>query len=194
MSQDDATSRTAEANARLAVLLAQCALGNQQAFADLYRATSAKLFGVTLRILRREDWAEEVLQESYVNIWNHAGDYAVQKSAPLTWMTSIVRNRSLDWLRRPRQEASGEEYEIAVETWQDDTPGPLEQLAQARDASALADCLGALDNRQRQTIMLAFFHGLSHSELAAHLKQPLGTIKTWVRRGLERLKNCLANA
>lgn len=194
MSRDDATGRTAAANARLAVLLAQCALGNQQAFADLYRATSAKLFGVTLRILRREDWAEEVLQESYVNIWNHAGDYAVQKSAPLTWMTSIVRNRSLDWLRRPRQEASGEEYDIAVEAWQDDTPGPLEQLAQTRDASALADCLGALDNRQRQTIMLAFFHGLSHSELAAHLKQPLGTIKTWVRRGLERLKNCLANA
>lgn len=195
MDRDDATSRTAAAaNDRLAALLAQCALGNQQAFADLYRATSAKLFGVTLRILRREDWAEEVLQESYVNIWNHAGDYAVQKSAPLTWMTSIVRNRSLDWLRRPRQEASGEEYDIAVEAWQDDTPGPLEQLAQARDASALADCLGALDNRQRQTIMLAFFHGLSHSELAAHLKQPLGTIKTWVRRGLERLKNCLAAA
>ena len=188
----DATSRAAEANTRLATLLAQCALGNQQAFADLYRATSAKLFGVTLRILRREDWAEEVLQESYVNIWNHAGDYAAQKSAPLTWMTSIVRNRSLDWLRRPRQENSGEEYDIAVEAWQDETPGPLEQLALARDASALADCLGALDNRQRQTIMLAFFHGLSHSELAAHLQQPLGTIKTWVRRGLERLKNCLA--
>jgi RNA polymerase sigma-70 factor, ECF subfamily len=190
----DATDRAAAANARLAALLAQCALGNQQAFADLYRATSAKLFGVTLRILRREDWAEEVLQESYVNIWNHAGDYAVQKSAPLTWMTSIVRNRSLDWLRRPRQENSGEEYDIALEAWQDETPGPLERLTAARDASALADCLGTLDNRQRQTIMLAFFHGLSHSELAAHLRQPLGTIKTWVRRGLERLKNCLAGA
>lgn len=191
---EDASSRATEANTRLAALLALCALGNQQAFADLYRATSAKLFGVTLRILRREDWAEEVLQESYVNIWNHAGDYAAHKSAPLTWMISIVRNRSLDWLRRPRQENSGEQYDIAVEAWQDETPGPLEQLAQARDASALADCLGALDNKQRQTIMLAFFHGLSHSELATHLKQPLGTVKTWVRRGLERLKNCLAGA
>ncbi|MEK6592934.1 MAG: sigma-70 family RNA polymerase sigma factor [Pseudomonadota bacterium] len=193
MSQDPQT-RTAESNARLAALLTQCALRNQQAFADLYRATAAKLFGVTLRILRREDWAEEVLQESYVNIWNHAADYAVQKSAPLTWMTSIARNRSLDWLRRPRQENSGAEYEIAVESWQDEAPGPLEQLMRADAAGALADCLGTLDSRQRQTIVLAFFHGLSHSELAAHLQQPLGTIKTWVRRGLERLKNCLASA
>jgi RNA polymerase sigma-70 factor (ECF subfamily) len=192
MNQDSPT-RTAEANARLVTLLSQCALKNQQAFADLYRATSAKLFGVTLRILRREDWAEEVLQESYVNIWNHAADYAVQKSAPLTWMTSIVRNRSLDWLRRPRQENSGEEYEVAIASWQDESPGPLEHLLRSDDAGALADCLGALDSRQRQTIVLAFFHGLSHSELAAHLKQPLGTIKTWVRRGLERLKNCLAS-
>lgn len=193
MTQDSQT-RSIELNARLAALLSQCALKDQQAFADLYRATSAKLFGVTLRILRREDWAEEVLQESYVNIWKHAVDYAVQKSAPLTWMTSIVRNRSLDWLRRPHQESSGKEYEIAVESWQDETPGPLEQLMQANDAGALADCLGTLDSRQRQTIMLAFFHGLSHSELAAHLRQPLGTVKTWVRRGLERLKNCLSAA
>lgn len=193
MNQDSQT-RTAESNARLAALLTQCALRNQQAFSDLYRATAAKLFGVTLRILRREDWAEEVLQESYVNIWNHAADYAVQKSAPLTWMTSIARNRSLDWLRRPRQENSGEEYEIAVESWQDEAPGPLEQLVRADDAGALADCLGTLDSRQRQTIVLAFFHGLSHSELAAHLQQPLGTIKTWVRRGLERLKSCLESA
>ena len=94
--------------------------------------TSAKLYGVALRILRRQDWAEEVLQECYVSIWNHAGDYAVQKSAPLTWMTSIVRNRCLDWLRRPQQEATGEEYDIAVEAWQDDAPGPLEQPCRRR--------------------------------------------------------------
>lgn len=177
--------------ARLAELLAQCALRNQAAFADLYRATSPKLFGVALRILRREDWAEEALQESYVNIWNHAADYAVARSAPLTWMTSIVRNRCLDWLRRPKQETGGEEYEIAVETWPDENPGPMEQLLASSEAGALARCLGKLESRQRQTIMLAFFHGLSHSELASHMQQPLGTVKTWVRRGLERLKGCL---
>lgn len=177
--------------ARLAELLAQAALKNQRAFADLYSLTASKLFGVALRILRRQDWAEEVLQECYINIWNHAGDYAVQKSAPLTWMTSIVRNRSLDWLRRPRQEASGEEYEIAVEAWQDDAPGPVERLVASSEAAALARCMQQLEAKQRQSIMLAFFHGLSHSELAEHMKQPLGTVKTWVRRGLERLKLCL---
>jgi len=179
---------------KLAGLLAQSALKNQRAFADLYELTSAKLFGVALRILRRQDWAEEVLQECYVNIWNHAGDYAVQRSAPLTWMTSIVRNRCLDWLRRPQQEATGEEYDIAVEAWQDDSPGPMEQLMNSSDAAALARCLRQLEAKQRQSIMLAFFNGLSHSEVAGHMKQPLGTVKTWVRRGLERLKGCLASA
>jgi RNA polymerase sigma-70 factor (ECF subfamily) len=180
--------------ARLVALLAQCTLRNQRAFADLYGLTSAKLFGVALRILRRQDWAEEVLQECYVSIWNHAGDYAVQKSAPLTWMTSIVRNRCLDWLRRPRQEATGDEYDIAVEAWQDEAPGPLERLAASSEAAALARCLQQLEGKQRQSIMLAFFHGLSHSEVAGHMKQPLGTVKTWVRRGLERLKVCLSGA
>ena len=176
---------------RLAELLAQCALRNQRAFAELYGLTSAKLFGVALRILRRRDWAEEVLQECYVSVWNHAGDYAVQRSAPLTWMTSIVRNRSLDWLRRPQHEATGEEYDIAVEAWQDDSPGPLERLAASNEAAALERCLRQLDGKQRQSIMLAFYHGMSHSEVAGHMKQPLGTVKTWVRRGLERLKVCL---
>ena len=177
---------------RLAGLLAQCALKNQRAFADLYTLTAAKLFGAALRILRRQDWAEEVLQECYVNIWNHAGDYAAARSAPLTWMTSIVRNRALDWLRRPHTETTGEEYDIAVESWQDSAAGPLEQLAAAGDAAQLERCLRQLEAKQRQSIVLAFFHGLSHSELSEHMKEPLGTVKTWVRRGLERLKTCLS--
>lgn len=177
---------------RLAELLAQCALKNQRAFAELYSLTSAKLYGVALRILRRQDWAEDVLQECYVSIWNHAASYAVQKSAPLTWMTSIVRNRCLDWLRRPQLEATGEDYEVAAEAWRDDAPGPMDRLLAARDAEALARCLQELESKQRQSIMLAFFHGMSHSELAGHMRQPLGTVKTWVRRGLERLKACLA--
>lgn len=172
-------------------LLARCALGDQHAFASLYRNTSAKLFGVTLRILRREDWAEEVLQESFVNIWTHAGEYNPEKSAPMTWMTSIVRNRALDWLRRPHHE-TGEQYDTLIEMREDQAAGPMELLLQSSEASALALCLQKLDAKQRQTIMLAFFHGLTHSELAGHLKQPLGTVKTWVRRGLERLKTCLA--
>lgn len=177
--------------ARLAELLSRCALRDQQAFAALYRESSPKLFGVALRILRRNDWAEEVLQESYVNIWNHAADYAAGRSAPLTWMTSIVRNRALDWLRRPHAESGGEEYEIAVETWTDGSDGPLEQVTAASNAAALARCMRMLDQYQRQSIALAFYHGLTHSELAAHLRQPLGTVKTWVRRGMEKLRTCL---
>jgi RNA polymerase sigma-70 factor (ECF subfamily) len=177
---------------RLADLLSQCALKNKRSFNELYKLTAAKLYGVALRILRRQDWAEEVLQECYVNIWNHAGDYAAAKSAPLTWMTSIVRNRCLDWLRRPRTEVTGEQYDVAVEAWQDDAPGPMELLVASSEAAALARCLQQLEAKQRQSIMLAFFNGLSHTELASHMKQPLGTVKTWVRRGLERLKGCLS--
>ncbi|MCE9641776.1 MAG: sigma-70 family RNA polymerase sigma factor [Betaproteobacteria bacterium] len=178
----------------LAALLARCGLGDQRALAELYQATSAKLFGVALRICRREDWAEEVLQESFVNIWNHAAAYATGKSQPMTWMTSIVRNRALDWLRRPQHEQTSADYDLLAGNLRDDAAGPLEQLTQATEAAALARCLGELDGQQRQSIALAFQHGMSHSELAAHLKQPLGTIKTWIRRGLERLKGCLAGA
>ena len=178
---------------QLSVLLAACARHDRDAFARLYQSTSAKLFGVALRILRRDDWAEEVLQESYVNIWNHAQNYSAGLSAPMTWMTSIVRNRCLDWLRRPSKEVSDPEGEMVANA-QSDGPGPLDALSRSSDARALAECLRRLDGKQRQAIMLAFFDGLSHSELAAHLREPLGTVKTWVRRGLLRLKACLEPA
>jgi RNA polymerase sigma-70 factor (ECF subfamily) len=171
-------------------LLAACGRRDRAAFARLYQATSAKLFGVAVRILRREDWAEEVLQECYVSIWTHAPDYRVGLSAPMTWMTSIVRNRCLDWLRRPRAEVPDEDGTLA-ERMQSEAPGPLAQLEHAKDAQALARCLGSLEAKQRQAIALAFYDGLSHSELAQHLREPLGTVKTWVRRGLARLKDCL---
>jgi RNA polymerase sigma-70 factor (ECF subfamily) len=134
----------------LGALLNRCALHDERAFAELYRYTSAKLFGVALRILRREDWAEEVLQESFVNIWNHAAAYAAAKSQPMTWMTSIVRNRSLDWLRRPRQEDTNVDYDLLVETLRDDSADPLEQLTQSAEASALARWRAPLDSQQRQ--------------------------------------------
>lgn len=177
----------------LAALLARCGLGDRQALAELYKFTSAKLFGVALRILRREDWAEEVLQDSFLNIWSHAADYAAHKSQPMTWMTNIVRNRAFDWLRRPRHEETRGDYDVIAENVRDESAGPLEQLVSSREARALAHCLRQLDAQQRQTIVLAFNHGLSHSELASHLKQPLGTVKTWVRRGLAQLKGCLTS-
>jgi RNA polymerase sigma-70 factor, ECF subfamily len=182
-------------NKELAELLGACGRGDRVAFARLYEATSPKLFGVAIRMLRREDLAEEVLQECYVSIWNNAGTYSAGLSAPMTWMTSIVRNRCLDSLRRPRLEVqlapdaeSGEDPLAAVPS---EELGPLAKLQQSSDAKALAGCLSQLDAKMRQAIVLAFFEGLSHSELAGHMQQPLGTVKTWIRRGLERLKSCL---
>jgi RNA polymerase sigma-70 factor (ECF subfamily) len=172
-------------------LMARCALRDQRAFAQLYRQTAAKLYGVALRILRREDWAEEVLQESYVNIWNHAQKYTAAKSAPLTWMTAIVRNRALDWLRRPHLEQGSDDYELLIETLPDDAQGPDALAGLGRDARALADCLNQLSANQRQSITLAYLHGLTHGELARHMREPLGTVKTWIRRGLEKLKTCI---
>jgi RNA polymerase sigma-70 factor (ECF subfamily) len=176
--------------APLAAWLAACANRDRAAFARLYRATSAKLHGVALRILRREDWAEEVLQECYVSIWTHAPDYRPGLAAPMTWMTSIVRNRCLDWLRRPRLEVADEDGAL-TEAAESDHPGPLAELERAKSGQALSRCLGELEARQRQAIALAFYDGLSHAELASHLREPLGTVKTWVRRGLLKLKSCL---
>jgi len=184
-------------NKRLAELLEACARQDRAAFAQLYQATAAKLFGVAVRILRRDDWAEEVLQDCFVSIWSHAGSYSPGLSAPMTWMTSIVRNRCLDWLRRPKVEVvlqrEDEDAEDPIDAVPSDDPGPLDLLARSADGKALADCLARLEVKQRQAIMLAFYDGLSHSELASHMRQPLGTVKTWVRRGLERLKACLGS-
>ena len=169
-------------------LLARSALGDRAAFRELYEASAAKLFGVALRILRREDWAEEVLQECYVSVWRHAPEYQASRAAPMTWLTSIVRNRCLDWLRRPNPQPLDDER---LESLESENPGPLAELERGRDSAALARCLRGLDARQRQAIALAFFDGLSHAELAQHLREPLGTVKTWVRRGLQRLRTCL---
>ena len=181
---------TEEAGDRLAALLARTALRDRAAFAELYQATKAKLFGVSLRIVRERPLAEEVLQDSFVNIWNHASDYARAKSAPLTWMTAIVRNRSLDIVRRTREEPDVDE--ALTNSLADEGAAPARDVEAAATAHSIRDCLGELEAEQRQTVALAFFHGLTHSELASHLRRPLGTVKTHIRRGLLRIKDCLA--
>lgn len=175
---------------RLAELLARTALGDRKAFAEVYEATRSKLFAVSLRIVRERHIAEEVLQDSFVNIWNHAGDYAQAKSAPTTWMTAIVRNRSLDIVRRTREETDVDD--VLASNLVDETASPPREMQERAEAHSLRECLKELDAEQRQSIALAFFQGLSHSELAGHLGRPLGTVKTHIRRGLLKLRDCLA--
>jgi len=185
-----------ERSARLAALLGRVGLADQRAFQALYRDTSAHLYGIALRMVRDGAAAEEILQEAYVGVWHHAGSYDASRSQPLTWLTAIVRNRCLDHLRR-------RELDTVTLAPDDDTPEhdvpdermtPAELLLAGAAAQAVRECVETLEAGPRQAIALAFFQGLSHGELASHLREPLGTVKSWVRRGLARLKQCLEGA
>lgn len=186
----------ADPSALLREQLARVALGDRAALRRVYDATSAHLFGVALRILNRRDLAEDVLQEAFVNVWHHAGSYQAQQGQPMTWLISIVRNKALDHLRAGQRHAADsldedESEDAPQRQLADDRPNPAELLLQAADALSIRGCLEGLDPSPRQCLALAYYHGLSHSEVAAHLAAPLGSVKAWVRRGLERLKTCL---
>lgn len=181
-------------------LLARTAAGDHAAFAEVYRRTHAHLFGLALRMLRREQAAEDVLQEAFVSVWKGAAGYrpAVggQEIQPMTWLIAIVRNKALDALRacarRPESEWVEPDAGDDSGPLQAAAPSALELLAQAADALRIEGCLNALDGSHRQSLALAYYQGLSHSEVAAQMGAPLGSVKAWIRRGLEKLKGCLA--
>lgn len=193
-----------ERSRELSHLLAKSGLGDRAAFAQLYERTSSHLFGVVLRINRDRAQAEDVLQEVYVNVWRAAQSFDAAQSQPLTWLTSIARNRAIDSLRRRQAEPqtqpaplSGEgdeERDVYDDVADTTTPGPLALLSQASDARALGRCMQGLSAQQRQSVALAFYDGLSHAEVAERMRQPLGTVKSWVRRALLALKTCLDGA
>ena len=190
-----------ERSRELSQLLARAGLGDRAAFATLYDKSSSHLFAVVLRICRDRAQAEDILQEVYVNVWRAASGFDAAQSQPLTWLTSIARNRAIDSLRRGQTQpqlqtshSADDEDSDVYDTTADDSPGPLELLSRASDARALSACLEGLTPPQRQSVALAFYDGLSHAEVADQMGQPLGTVKSWVRRALLSLKACLERA
>jgi RNA polymerase sigma-70 factor (ECF subfamily) len=175
---------------QLRIWLAAAGQQDAAAFRALYDASAPKLFGFALRILRHRELAEEALQEGFVSIWHSAAHYQSGLAAPLTWMAAIVRNKALDILRRTHDTV---ELDVTMDALlRDDASTPAEASEMSSDARALAGCMARLENLHRLAIGLAFFHDLSHSEVAQRMSLPVGTVKTWIRRGMEKLKLCLA--
>ena len=173
----------------LADLLRRVASRDRAAFAALYRQTSAKLHGVVARIVTRGDQSGEVLQEVFVRIWEKAGDFDSAKGSPMAWMATIARNRALDEVRRVRPvslEDMPEGFEPAAEEID-----PLASRERSEQLTALMNCLKTLDEEKRGIVLLAYYRGMSREALSAKFNTPVPTIKTWLRRGLAQLKDCL---
>lgn len=175
---------------RLDAAMAQVAKGNRSALASVYEMTSAKLFGTILRVVRSRERAEDLLQDVYVKVWRRAGSFDRSKGAPITWLCTVARNTALNDLRR-----AGRSVEITDEALQaipDDTVSPADDwLCDKEDSLALKHCLDTLQPDHRSSIINAYFEGYSQSELADRRSVPLGTMKSWIRRGLAGLKGCL---
>jgi RNA polymerase sigma factor (sigma-70 family) len=168
---------------------------SEAALRELYDLTSSRLYGVALRVVTNREWAEDVLQEAYLNIWHIAGNYRAALSPPLAWMGVIVRSRALDFLRRRASDRADSAVEldgVVSDTVAGDAANPLDASEASEQAWALHECLRKLEARQREVLSLAYLRDLSHGELAEQLKLPLGTVKTWIRRGLEQLRGCMA--
>lgn len=167
----------------------------EQAFRSLYEHTSSKMYGLALRVVRRRDWAEDVLQEAYLHAWRAATTYRSALSPPLAWIGLIVRSRALDFLRRRASERADTALELDAEieeTIAGDSANPMDTQQASEAAWALHECLRKLEAKQRQVVSLAYLRDLSHGELAQQLQLPLGTVKTWIRRGLEQLRGCMS--
>ncbi|RTL48110.1 MAG: sigma-70 family RNA polymerase sigma factor [Bradyrhizobiaceae bacterium] len=175
--------------AELVWLLASVAKGDKTAFKRVYEATHGKLYGVVLRILRRQDLAEEVLQEAYVKIWNNAGQFNPGTASPITWMVSIARNRAIDVVRK-RGEASIEDEPGALEV-ASDTPEPLARREMTEDLKRVLECVGRLEPDRQRLVLLAYYNGWSRDQLAEKFETPLSTVKTWLRRSLIEIRECL---
>ena len=171
-------------------LLTRVARKDEHAFALVYDATSPKLYGIVLRILRRRDLADEVLQEVFVKIWERAADFDASRASPITWMAAIARNRALDEVRK-RRPVSIEDTPEALDV-ADLGPDPLAALEAGQDAGRLRGCLEQLEPVKRDIVVAAYWNGDSREELSQRFGAPVATIKTWLHRSLAQLKACLS--
>ncbi len=170
-------------------LLAAVAKGDEAAFERLYEATRAKLYGVALRILRRPELAEEVVQEAYVKIWREAGDFNPRLATPMTWMVAITRNAALDLVRK-RGDAPLEEEPQPAGTPAEER-APLAPHEMTEGLKRLLGCMGGLEENQRRALLLAYYNGWSRQQLANKFDKPVGTVRTWLRHGLLQIRECL---
>ena len=188
---------TLEPDRELMELLDRVAMQDDKALKALYDRTSSKLYGLALRIVRERDAAEDVLQEAFVSIWRGSGSYRASLSPPLAWMGLIVRSRALDALRKRTADRAGltdELDELLADTLEGDSPNPMDVNDASQQAFALHQCLTRLEAKQREVVSLAYLRDQSHGELAEQLQLPLRTVKTWIRRGLEQQRQCLARS
>lgn len=176
-------------SAELVWLLAAVAKGDQAAFERLYVATRAKLYGIVLRILRRPDLANEVLQETYLKIWSSAGTFDPAVASPITWMASIARNRAIDVARRRTETSIEEEPEVMAVAA--DSADPLARRETSEELKRLLTCLGRLEADRQRLVLLAYYNGLSREQLAQQFDRPVNTIKTQLRRALADIRECL---
>lgn len=171
-------------------LLSRCALRDERALEELYKAVAAELYALLVRMLRSRSVAEEALQDVMVKVWQRADQYVAYRGRAMAWLTSIARYRAIDLLRTRRQDAALEEAPESALA--DDTSiAANEAVSSERQQHNLSDCMGRLNQEQQKCIALAYLEGYSHDQVARALGAPLGTVKSWVRRGLLSLKRCL---
>jgi RNA polymerase sigma-70 factor (ECF subfamily) len=170
-------------------LIARTALRDRAAFRTLYERTSAKLFGVSLRILRDRSEAEEALQEVYVKIWQRADRYVAGGYSPISWLVAIARNHSLDILRARKPVSA--DIDVALEV-ADAAPDPEQSAVDSGERTRIDDCLGQLEADKAEAVRGAYLDGFSYEELATHYSVPLNTMRTWLRRSLLKLRECLS--
>ena len=159
----------------------------------LYQLTNSNLFALALRILKQRDLAEDCLQLAFVKIWHNAHQFDPAKAKPITWLNAIVRNQALDILRKNKHQKLHDTSDETLAHLADQGPSQEQQVSQSQDQRAIHHCLGKLTQNQRQCLQLAYFEGLAHPQVAHQLNLPLGSVKTWIRRGLLGLRECLTH-